>query len=1576
MPSKQETKTRRMLQTKRIPKLRKHLLQNRLRKLLSLQNQTLRKLLFLKMQIPKILLLKPLLMTLLPLLTSQLRTLPLPPPGWNTDDDGNVSYKDENGVYCQNEIREIDGKKYYFDENCHLVKDAEFSYYTSEYTSPVFRAQEDGSLLINGWYGKNYFDENGYKCFDCVKKINDVYYGFDLDGNMYDDCAFLIYDYSSSDGTKYYRAQPGGALCVNCWSTTQYGDECYYGPDAAAYTGLVERDGIQVAVSEGRLCINTDFSFEGQYYWCNDDGSLTELKNNTWTYIDSGVIGYHYVQDGVLLKSCIAKIGNTYYHFDYHNILSQNTLFSNTDETGKESTYYAQADGSFLCNGWMELKHEAYYFGADGKGLNGLQQIDGKLYYFDTYGRALRNTAVTIDGKSYLCLDDSSVIEANLNGWTFADGYYYYAENGELLKDCVKKIGNDYYGFNRLGQMYDNTIFFFDDSETNIQTYYRAASGGKLITGWYEEYGSKLYYGADRKLCYGLQTIDGKLYYFDTYGHLFTSTSPTNNKVTVDGKDYFADENGVLSETDPNAAANGWVKKNGSWYYFKDHKALTNCIEKIDSYYYCFCSNGEMLINGVTSIWDSSSSSSKTYYADENGHLKKNVWFSRARTLTFTKGDIESTLYNQILYFGDNFEAYTGLQTIDGKLYYFASHNYIDAPSLVTDTTVTIDQKNYLCRQDGTVVELKNNDWTFAEDNWYYVKDHTILNNCIAKIGGNYYGFQSDGKMYNNTLFTIKDQNNYSASNTYFAQKGGILALNKSVTLDDSSYYFDSDGAAYTGIRTVNGKKYYYEKGFLTKSFAIRVDGHNYIAAASGELKEVTGDNQWVKVDGSWYYVRNHALLKDTKAKIGSSWYLFSDSGIMYQTNSTVFFKGEPCFVNKDGSLKVNAWGSVNGAKVYYDETGTTVRGITTIDGVKYLFAYDNNTYYGRLLCNRAFDFPFTSYSDDANYASDSAGRATRLKNNTWTKVDGFWYYVTDHSVLLDTIAQIGNAYYAFDEAGHMYANTTFTIKGVSYTADKNGHVTFAQMQDLSDGRYSMDENGKAYTGMKTIGQLKYYFVNGKMQKDCAFSYENGNYVSGSDGRVLALPYNGWTEVDGHWYFVSNETIVKDTAFTVGKSTYLFNSNGAMMTSEVSWTENGCFAADKNGIILKNAWLKTADGNWMYFDTNGKAVNGRQTINGKTYTFYNFILKANRSATVNGKTYIVTSNGTLKEITSNGWAKVDGYWYYFINGNAVTSNIIQIGNGLYGFDSNGRMYEDQEFSKFDYPNNYLYSENNTYYRAGAGGKLIVNDTYQENGNVYYYGADGSAYNGYQQVNGITWFFINGKQQKDASFCDSDGKWYAADSKGTLFTLEANKWKQINGYYYYVQNGTVLKDTVALINGSYYGFDSNGRMYSNQTFTDASGNTYHASANGALLRNRWYSDSTGKYYFDARGIGFEGVHLIDGERYTFTHGKVSYKPAWQKDSKGWWYRHADGSYTKNGWEKINGKYYYFNGSGYMVTGWQKLNGKWYYFEADGSMAGKGWHKIGGKWYYMYESGAMATNTWIGDNYVDSDGVWKN
>lgn len=110
--------------------------------------------------------------------------------------------------------------------------------------------------------------------------------------------------------------------------------------------------------------------------------------------------------------------------------------------------------------------------------------------------------------------------------------------------------------------------------------------------------------------------------------------------------------------------------------------------------------------------------------------------------------------------------------------------------------------------------------------------------------------------------------------------------------------------------------------------------------------------------------------------------------------------------------------------------------------------------------------------------------------------------------------------------------------------------------------------------------------------------------------------------------------------------------------------------------------------------------------------------------------------------------------------------------------------------------------------------------------------------------------------------------------------------------------------------------------------------------------------------------------------------------WVFDAVGWWYQYADQSYPSNGWVELdysgNKDWYYFNQSGYMATGWVLADGRWYYLNpvSDGRMGRMltGWQQINGKWYYFNENsdgtrGAMLTDTWIGDNYVNGDGVWE-
>ena len=82
-------------------------------------------------------------------------------------------------------------------------------------------------------------------------------------------------------------------------------------------------------------------------------------------------------------------------------------------------------------------------------------------------------------------------------------------------------------------------------------------------------------------------------------------------------------------------------------------------------------------------------------------------------------------------------------------------------------------------------------------------------------------------------------------------------------------------------------------------------------------------------------------------------------------------------------------------------------------------------------------------------------------------------------------------------------------------------------------------------------------------------------------------------------------------------------------------------------------------------------------------------------------------------------------------------------------------------------------------------------------------------------------------------------------------------------------------------------------------------------------------------------------------------------AWLTDSNGRWYINADRSYTVSNWQKIDGYWFYFDERGYVKTGWLQSpsSGLWYYLSPD-----------------QEPLGHMVTNAWIGQYYVNSDGVW--
>lgn len=146
------------------------------------------------------------------------------------------------------------------------------------------------------------------------------------------------------------------------------------------------------------------------------------------------------------------------------------------------------------------------------------------------------------------------------NGWFEKNGKTYYYVNGQKAYD-FRQIDNHtyYFSYNDEGAMATGRVqawgkYFYFDSE------------GVMQTGWQQPYADRddwYYYdknGVEQFICgtidgtvycvtsswdivTGLQTIDGKTYFFDEEGAL-----QTDCVVTIDGVEYCFDENGVSSD--------------------------------------------------------------------------------------------------------------------------------------------------------------------------------------------------------------------------------------------------------------------------------------------------------------------------------------------------------------------------------------------------------------------------------------------------------------------------------------------------------------------------------------------------------------------------------------------------------------------------------------------------------------------------------------------------------------------------------------------------------------------------------------------------------------------------------------------------------------------------------------------------------------------------------------------------------------------------------------------------------------------------------------------------------------------
>lgn len=208
-----------------------------------------------------------------------------------------------------------------------------------------------------------------------------------------------------------------------------------------------------------------------------------------------------------------------------------------------------------------------------------------------------------------------------------------------------------------------------------------------------------------------------------------------------------------------------------------------------------------------------------------------------------------------------------------------------------------------------------------------------------------------------------------------------------------------------------------------------------------------------------------------------------------------------------------------------------------------------------------------------------------------------------------------------------------------------------------------------------------------------------------------------------------------------------------------------------------------------------------------------------------------------------------------------------------------------------------------------------------------------------------------------------------------------KWRNTaSGWWFEETDGSYPYNRWAYINGTYYYFDASGYMAANKWVGD-----YYVGADGARKTNCW----VGSYYVGANGIYVRNAWVDGGKYYVGADG--IYARGWLNLDGAWYYLGSDGA-LKKGWISVGGIWYYgdsetgvlyenrwlddtyyFRAGGAMATGWVLLDSEYYYFAGSGA-------KVTSKWvgnYYMQADGVMATKAWVDKElyYVDSNGIYQ-
>lgn len=1250
-------------------------------------------------------------------------------------------------------IYTISGKDYGFQTYGELYKDAVFYFAewneATESSENVFYCADENGVIIKGKWAQpaysHYYCENldgiwfylgaDGVAYRGIQKVGSKYYFFDEDdASLYYEGSFGLWDEEDEEYYYYYATGTAqdGALAQNMWVTDQDGDKTYYGNDCkrvdskTAWIG----DKLYAFDYDGKMLCNifTDLydyeADEWNYYYIGEDGVVA---TNKWVLIDDGYgteYWYYFGADGKAYRDGAYKINNKYYYFYSDGAMAADTeiVADYWDDTLEEwvfvGAYRASAGGALLTNTWYESEDGDYfYYGADGKGVVGIQTIGGKKYCFNEYGYWLKDTAATVkvNGvyKHFVVMSDGTPYEAQNNTWTKINGHWYYVQNGGFCESGFYTIGGKKYAFDWNAQMRADEFFYTDyyEGEEYIGWFgFYAKPNGILAQNEVivTEHGVYLFneYGYAPDM-YGLYNFNGDYYYLNG-----TYNSVTYNQLceTEEGVYAFgADGKGTKIN-------NGWYHNTFSeyssdwyWLYVRDDALLCDGVYQIGEKKYAFDSDGWLLTDSI-------------YYDDvregyvlltpmnekgQGGHVCEEVSVWKKVNGAHVYLNAEGLLHTGWLankYYMTPYMTYCDFTADEDYVYMFNINGQKQA--VTTTGFFDYDGMRYYLESG----KIQRNVWKKVNNGWYYFNNIGImLTNTPAEIKGVQYFFDHNGRMCDSGWF----RDVYG--DWYWAAKSGALFIGK----DSAGYLFDTYG------RLVINEVYCMEDTW-------------YVTNTSGKIVGSFNTVGWNEVNGKWYLVLSYYDEDEgTWYDIASGGFYAADGRFFAfdsQTNQMLhdrFYDDNRYYLGGNGAAK-QGWFQLDGCWYYGDPEDY---GYLYHDGIYQIndkeYAFDS---FGKLIQNKTF----YSWGYDAIITTDINGVVIKQTNaNGWQyDNEGDAYYYKDGTIYT---GWIGNYYieysrmvideiiYDDNKEAYYYINK----KGVKLTSGWYERWDDEWICARADGRLYQDEwfksNNKwyyfddiwmAYAGVYTIDGVEQVFdANGVWLG--RLSDITGDYSNKPDG---------WLKQNNKWYFVMAGELVTDEALYINGNWYYFDYDGCMVTDMFrydysSFNEYVRYYTASGAAATYKGWQRIHN-KWVFFNNDSTVSLGWITANGKTY-YQDYTFADDAYSYEFGEVSIVTgyrviddvlcqfnSDGALmKTITAKGWYKGDGAWYYIDgNGQAVNGEeMYKIGNAYYAFDGDGKMIANRVYGEYYYGANGAAVTKAGWYQVGKQWVYVLKD---------------------------------------------------------------------------------------------------------------------------------------------------------------------------------------------------------------------------------------------------------------------------